>query len=56
MQTLTSDTNLRSVARRPRETELLSLPDIRAIVRRARVSPIVALAVAELSGLLREAR
>ena len=35
-----------------RNRELLSIPAVRTIVSRARVSPVVAFAIAELSGLL----
>jgi hypothetical protein len=39
-----------------REAELLALFPVRAIMRRVRVSPILALAIAELAGIVREVR
>lgn len=39
-----------------RNTELLRLPAVRSIARRSNVSPSTALAIAELAGLIREAR
>jgi hypothetical protein len=39
-----------------RQVDLLTTPAVRAIQRRAGVSPALALALAELSGLSREAR
>ncbi len=39
-----------------RNRELLTTPAVRAVSRRTGVSPALALALAELSGLLREAQ
>ena len=39
-----------------RDTELLANPAVRAITRRTNVSPILALVVAELAGITRDAR
>ena len=39
-----------------RNAELLRLPAVRSIARRAHVSPFTAFAIAELAGLIREAR
>lgn len=41
---------------RAREIELLAIHAVRAVVQRAKVSPALALAIAELSGLVREVR
>lgn len=42
--------------RKARDIELLAVHAVRAVVRRAQVSPALALAIAELSGLIREPR
>jgi hypothetical protein len=42
--------------RKAREIELLSIHAVRRVVHRANVSPALALAIAELSGLMREVR
>ncbi|MFC4170485.1 hypothetical protein ACFOYU_00160 [Microvirga sp. GCM10011540] len=39
-----------------RETELLAIHAVRRVAHRAKVSPALALAIAELSGLIREVR
>jgi hypothetical protein len=39
-----------------RSIELLNRPAVRTVARRARVSPALASVIAELSGLIREAR
>jgi hypothetical protein len=39
-----------------RSVELLNLPAVRTVARRARVSPALASVIVELSGLIREAR
>ena len=39
-----------------RSVEVLNRPAVRTVARRARVSPALASVIAELSGLIREAR